>query len=136
MIVVKSNREEILKNLRKELPSRNLYDLAKRHGIPTEIRGKKNKGWVGQTVEKAAGLSLSSAQEPDGLDCELKTTTLVFKEGRWVPKETIKITQLNPKQILNETLDVSGWKDCEYYDRKRNYMTNEEIEQFDKKLFK
>ena len=103
----KKTRKEILEALRLALPQKNLHELATEFGIPTVIGGKKNKGWVGQTIERAAGLSLSSAQTPDGSDCELKTTTLVLKSKSWAPKETIKITQLNPKQILNETFETS-----------------------------
>jgi hypothetical protein len=107
----KKTRIEILKNLKANLPDKNLFDLAHQFNIPIENNGKKNKGWVGQTVEKLAGLSLSNSQSPDGIDCELKTTTLVSREGKWIPKETIKITQLNPKNILQESFETSVlWK--------------------------
>ena len=93
------------------MPQRNLYELAEEFQIPTHHQGKKNKGWVGQVIELAAGLSLNNRQSPDGIDYELKTTTLLEKEGRWVPKETIKITQLNPERILSETFENSiVWK--------------------------
>lgn len=105
--VLRKSREQILQALRKNLPQKNLYQLAEEFGVPTSLNGKKNKGWVGQTIERAAGLSLSSAQSPDGLDCELKTTTLILKKGIWAPKETIKVTQLNPKQILDESFESS-----------------------------
>ncbi|MBM4304314.1 MAG: hypothetical protein FJ112_08305 [Deltaproteobacteria bacterium] len=108
---VKKTREEILRRLYQRLPQTNIYQLALELGISTEVDGRKNKGWVGQTVEKAAGLALSSSQSPDGLDCELKTTSLVWRDTRWVPKETIKITQLNPEQVLTETFESSSvWK--------------------------
>ncbi|MFM8315926.1 MAG: MutH/Sau3AI family endonuclease [Deltaproteobacteria bacterium] len=103
----RKTRDEILKRLKLELPETNLYSLAAKYEIPIEIDGKKNKGWVGQTIEKAAGLSISSAQLTDGIDCELKTTSLVLKKNRWFPKETIKVTQLNPKQILSESFEES-----------------------------
>jgi DNA mismatch repair protein MutH len=106
-VTFKLNRTQILKRLRQELPGKNLYDLAAQFQIPILIQGKKNKGWVGQTVEKAAGLGLSNAQSPDGADCELKTTTLLPRGDKWSPKETIKITQMNPKQMLNETFETS-----------------------------
>jgi DNA mismatch repair protein MutH len=104
---LKKTRIEILKNLRANLPDKNLFDLANQFNIPIESHGKKNKGWVGQTVERLAGLSLSNSQSPDGIDCELKTTTLISKDGKWTPKETIKVTQLNPKSILQETFETS-----------------------------
>jgi len=100
-------RAEILERLSAVLPHKNLFDLANQYDIPTHINGKKNKGWVGQTVELAAGLSLNNSQLPDGVDCELKTTTLIRKGEGWFPKETIKITQLNPERILHETFEDS-----------------------------
>lgn len=103
----KKTRSEILEKLGQSLPKKNIYDLAIQYHVPTQSHGHKNKGWVGQTVERAAGLSISNAQSPDGVDCELKTTTLLKREGKWVPKETLKITQLNPKQILQETFETS-----------------------------
>lgn len=113
---IKRSRLEILAELTKNLPKKNLHDLAKHYQIPTYLgvsseRARKNKGWVGQTVERAAGLALSNAQSPDGFDCEVKTTSLIFKDRKWLPKETIKITQLNPKSILEETFETSIlWK--------------------------
>lgn len=109
--VSQKSRSEIVDRLSKSLPRRNLYDLAKQFQIPTHHQGKKNKGWVGQVVELSAGLALNNHHSPDGIDCELKTTTLIEKNGKWVPKETIKITQLNPERILHETFEESiVWK--------------------------
>jgi len=98
---------EVLERLQEDLPGRNLYDLAREHQIPIRFGEKKNKGWVGQTIEKVAGLKISSEASPDGADFELKTTEVSFKEGRWFPKETLKITQLNPQQILEEEFENS-----------------------------
>ncbi len=103
----KKTRAEILLNLKESLPNKNLYDLAAQYQVPIESYGHKNKGWVGQTVEKVAGLAVNNSQAPDGQDCELKTTSLILVDGLWVPKETIKITQLNPKTLLEETFETS-----------------------------
>jgi len=98
---------EVYKRLLEFLPHRNLLDLADEYQVPIRFGDKKNKGWVGQTVERVAGLKMSSEASPDGADFELKTTEVFFKEGKWVPKETLKITQLNPQQILEEEFENS-----------------------------
>ncbi|NQW43783.1 MAG: hypothetical protein HQ462_00075, partial [Deltaproteobacteria bacterium] len=51
-IEFKKTRAEILLNLKESLPNKNLYDLAAQYQVPIESYGHKNKGWVGQTVEK------------------------------------------------------------------------------------
>lgn len=90
----------------KTLEGRNLYDL-----VPALEEVTKNKGWVGQALENYLGLETKNLQQMDGEDFELKSTTLLLREGEWVPKETIKITQLNPKHILSETFETSSlWK--------------------------
>jgi DNA mismatch repair protein MutH len=99
---MKPLRTDVLEKLRKELPGRNLYALAELHQIPIYFGTKKNKGWVGQTIEKAGGLVLTSDSHRDGEDFELKTTCVVKRGFEFVPKETIKITQLNPQKILEE----------------------------------
>lgn len=101
-------REESLSKLQSVLPGKNLYDLAKEHAITVSKNGKINKGWVGQTLEKVAELELSNAQKSDGEDFELKSTSLISKDGSWVPKETIKVTMLNPTQMLEETFYTSA----------------------------
>ncbi|NBX75762.1 MAG: hypothetical protein EBQ92_04345 [Proteobacteria bacterium] len=102
---------EVFRRLQENLPGRNLCDLAREHKIAIRFGSKKNKGWVGQTVEKVAGLKVSSEASPDGADFELKTTEVSFKDGKWIPKETLKITQVNPQQILEEEFESSiFWK--------------------------
>lgn len=98
---------EVLARLNETLPGRNLFELARSYQIPIQFGSKKNKGWVGQTIEKAAGLQLTSEASPDGADFELKTTEVSVKESQWIPKETLKITQLNPQQILEEEFEES-----------------------------
>lgn len=104
-------RSEVVQRLNQILPGRNLFHLASEYQVPIQFGSKKNKGWVGQTIEKAAGLNNSSDAEPDGMDFELKTTEVRRSGTHWVPKETLKITQLNPSQILDEEFDTSiFWK--------------------------
>lgn len=59
-------------------------------------------------MENHLGLTDHNLQKMDGLDFELKSTTLLNRDGEWIPKETIKITQLNPKKILTETFETSA----------------------------
>lgn len=103
----KPRRTEALVRLRENLTGRNLLDLANQYQVPIQFGSKKNKGWVGQTIERAAGLNTSNEAGPDGADFELKTTEVSFSENHWVPKETLKITQLNPQQILEEEFETS-----------------------------
>lgn len=100
-------RTEVIETLRAELPGKNLYDLAEEFGVTILKDGQLNKGWVGQTIERVANLSNGNAKSPDGQDFELKSSSLTKRDGRWFPKETIKITQLNPKEILEEEFERS-----------------------------
>ena len=99
---------EAVEKLRRLLPGRNLYDLASQHSITIKKDGRKNKGWVGQTIERVADLTINNIQHRDGVDFELKSTTLVRRDERWAPKETIRITSLNPLAILEETFETSA----------------------------
>ncbi len=101
-------RNETILKLESELAQQNLYDLALAHHITVTKNGKVNKGWVGQTLERVAELQNSNAQKKDGEDFELKSTSLIPKDDQWVPKETIKITMLNPTQMLEETFETSA----------------------------
>lgn len=102
------SRSIVLSRLREVLPNRNLYQLAKELGITIRKAGHVNKGWVGQTIERAAGLEIDNSKRPDGLDFELKTTTLACRNNDYFPKETIKITQLNLSLILEEEFETSS----------------------------
>lgn len=104
---IKPNCSQVLVRLRQNLPGRNLFELAQAYEIPVSFGAHKNKGWVGQTIERAAGLKINSESSPDGADFELKTTEVMRKNNQWVPKETLKITQLNPQQILQEEFETS-----------------------------
>lgn len=87
-----------LENLRKQV-DKPLLPFAESFGITVE----KNKGWKGQVLERIAGLSTNNLRAPNGLDFELKSIS--FRKGRedvWVPKETMAITMINPREIVNQ----------------------------------
>lgn len=102
-------RADVLPHLQRVLPGRNLYEVAAEVGVVVRREGRLNKGWAGQTIEKVAALNAGSAQRRDGDDFELKSTTLVQdSSGQWQPRETIKITAMNPRAILEETFENSA----------------------------
>src|SRR5688572_20181663 len=107
-------REKAIARLATVLPNRNLYELAVTHGVTISRNGRINKGWVGQTLEKIAALDAGNAARRDGIDFELKSTSLFLQDGAWMPKEAIRITQLNPRAILDETFETSTlWEKLE-----------------------
>lgn len=111
---MKPCRLQVLETLKRELPAQNLFQLAEAHRVPVFFGSKKNKGWVGQTIEKVAGLPSNSDSRRDGEDFELKTTCLIKRAEQFVPKETIKITQLNPQKVIEEEFFTSGlWEKLE-----------------------
>lgn len=101
-------RSHVTERLKAELPGQNLYDLARHFGVTVRLQGRLNKGWVGQTLEHAAHLDGGSAQRRDGLDFELKSTSLEPAPTGWKPKETIRITQLSPLTMLDEEFETSA----------------------------
>jgi len=90
--------EEAVARLR-ELVGCDLRALADRHGVTVFLQGKLNKGWVGHVIERYLGLTLSSAQAPDGGNWELKVVSLNESSKGWKPKETMQITMINPAQV-------------------------------------
>jgi DNA mismatch repair protein MutH len=70
-------------------------------GITRFKEGKQNKGWRGLTLERLAGLSTSNSPAPNGLGFELKTVAYHQKKGVWYPKETMAITMINPKVLID-----------------------------------
>lgn len=107
-------REDVLHRLQTALPGKRLFDLAGHHGITVAKNGRVNKGWVGLTIERIAELANSNLARPDGEDFELKTTRLDKTDAGWSPAETIKVTQLNPQNILEEEFETSTlWKKLE-----------------------
>lgn len=93
--------------LRSILAGANLHDLAAHYGITVYTSSGLNKGWVGQTLEKVAKLQGGNAAAPDGVGFELKSTSLIPQQQSWKPKEIIKITQVSPQTLLEETFENS-----------------------------
>ena len=104
---VDQTRFEVVRRLRVALAKRNLFDLAKLHNVTVTRNGKLNKGWVGITVEKVGNVVGGSLQKPDGIDFELKSTSLVLRRGLHSPKETMCITSINPATLMKETFESS-----------------------------
>ncbi|MEZ4752395.1 MAG: MutH/Sau3AI family endonuclease [Bdellovibrionota bacterium] len=103
------NRKTALERLKAIPPGHNLYELAAAYGITVLRNGRLNKGWAGQTLERAAGpFTTNNLAGRDGADFELKSTTLVKRKDLWVPRETIKVTTLNPERILDEDFESSS----------------------------
>ncbi len=107
-------REEVLLRLNQSLCEKNLVEIASKLEVPIWYGKKKNKGWVGQTIEKVAGMTPNSSPQRDGEDFELKTTELILKRGYLAPKETLKITQLNPENVVEQKFEHSQlWQKLE-----------------------
>ena len=94
-------RHTALQNLQ-EYIGQFLSDYAKKFGITIFSNGHLNKGWKGQVLEKLAGLEGGNEQAPNGLGFELKSIAFKqLKSGEIVPKETMAITMINPKELIN-----------------------------------
>jgi DNA mismatch repair protein MutH len=103
-----TSRAHVLNYLSAILPGKNLYELAEIHAITVRKNGKLNKGWAGQTIERVAKLEGGNFQKRDGFDFELKSTSLKKNGDTWKPKETIKITQLTPSNIIEVEFETSA----------------------------
>jgi DNA mismatch repair protein MutH len=100
-------REEAVAKIR-ALVGRSLHELAKDEGVAiVAASGKVNKGWAGQTLELAIGLSTNSSQKPDGGDWELKVVPFKESRGTLVPKETMAITMINADQVASTPFEES-----------------------------
>jgi DNA mismatch repair protein MutH len=86
------------KNLKKYI-GQDLRKLALKHGITTYETGKQNKGWKGLVLERLAGLQTNVSKAPNGLTYELKSVAFHYVNGKLVPKETMAITMINPKEL-------------------------------------
>ena len=92
-------RQTAVENLRRYLDA-DLLKEAEDFGISVVVNGRLNKGWKGVVLERLAGLSNNSRQAPNGLGFELKSTAYYMVRGRWRPKETMAITMINPKLLV------------------------------------
>lgn len=89
-----------IKNLEQYL-NMDLSEFADSFGITTYRDGKQNKGWKGLTLERLAGLTNNNNKAPNGLGFELKSVAFYEVKGIFVPKETMAITMINPKQLID-----------------------------------
>ena len=102
-------RAVAIKNLKKHI-GQDLRKLALKHGITTYETGKQNKGWKGIVLERLAGLKTSVSKAPNGLTYELKSVSFHHKKDKLVPKETMAITMINPKELKeHEFFDSHCW---------------------------
>ncbi|MDR0724064.1 MAG: hypothetical protein LBF23_02640 [Endomicrobium sp.] len=91
-------RANAIINLRKYI-GQNLRELALKYKITTFETGKQNKGWKGLVLEKLAGLDTNISKAPNGLNFELKSVSFYLKKDELIPKETMAITMINPKEL-------------------------------------
>ncbi|HEX4384854.1 MAG TPA: DNA mismatch repair endonuclease MutH [Myxococcales bacterium] len=76
------------------LAGRKLGDIAALQGVPVPESLSRNKGWVGQLLERALGATAGSRAEPDfpHLGIELKTIPI---DARWRPMESCFVASLD-----------------------------------------
>ena len=87
---------------------KDLRALADEHRVTVWKDGKKNKGWAGMEVERLLGRAQDSKQEPDFGTFELKVVPVVRDIlGRWSVKETMAITMINPKNVIEMPFEHS-----------------------------
>jgi len=102
-------RATAIKNLKKHI-GKDLRKLALKYGITTYETGKQNKGWKGLVLERLAGLKANVSKAPNGLTYELKSVSFHYKKDKLVPKETMAITMINPKELKeSEFFDSHCW---------------------------
>jgi len=81
----------------------NLYDVT-----VFKEGGGKNKGWVGQVIEKHLGLPINSLQRPNAGSWELKMCSLKYlMNGKLTIKETMAITMIKPENVLDTDFESS-----------------------------
>lgn len=92
-----------------KLVGQDLELLGQKYGITIKTPdGKINKGWVGQLCEKYLGADINSKQEPDFGDWELKSVYIKpLKRGGYSFKETLKITMIDPDEIVDTSFGNS-----------------------------
>jgi len=91
-------RVTAIKNLKKYI-GQDLRKLAIKFRITTYETGKQNKGWKGLVLERLAGLETNVSKAPNGLSYELKSVSFREVKNELVPKETMAITMINPKEL-------------------------------------
>ena len=102
-------RATAIKNLKKYI-GQDLRKLALEHSITTYETGNQNKGWKGLVLERLAGLKTNVSKAPNGLTYELKSVSFHEVSGKLVPKETMAITMINPKELkAHEFFESHCW---------------------------
>lgn len=91
-------RTTAIKNLRKYI-GKDLAEFAPQFGISPFKNAKQNKGWKGLVLERLAGLQTNVSKAPNGLTYELKSVAFHEVGSVLVPKETMAITMINPKEL-------------------------------------
>ena len=91
-------RAVAISNLRKHV-NKDLRKLALDYKITTYETGKQDKGWKGLILERLAGLETNISKAPNGLSWELKSVSFYYVRGELVPKETMAITMINPREL-------------------------------------
>jgi len=91
-------RATAISNLKKYI-GQDLRKLASKHGITTYETGKQNKGWKGLILERLAGLETNVSKGPNGLTYELKSVSFHYVKDKLVPKETMAIAMINPREL-------------------------------------
>lgn len=99
-------RFQALEILRRYI-GKDLRKIAEEFGVSVFVNGRKNKGWAGLTLERCIAIDPNCAQAPNGLGWELKTTSLVSRNGHWRPKETLAITMINPERDVDVPFEGS-----------------------------
>lgn len=70
--------------------------------------GKKNKGWVGHTIERFLGLPLNSSRAPNFGSWELKVVSLKYlKNKKLTVKETMAVTMIDPYNVARTEFENS-----------------------------
>lgn len=95
-------RSTAISNLNKYI-GQDLRNLALKYGITTYQTGKQNKGWKGLVLERLAGLQTNVSKAPNGLSYELKSVSFHYVKNKLVPKETMAITMINPKELKEQS---------------------------------
>lgn len=100
-------RDEAIAQLRPSL-GKDLRKIADEQGVTVWKNDKKNKGWAGMVVERLLGHPQDSRQEADFGTFELKVVPVVRDSlGRWSVKETMAITMIDPKNVMETPFEHS-----------------------------
>jgi len=94
-------RTTAINNLKKYI-GKDLRRLALDFRITTYETGRQNKGWKGLILERLAGLENNVSKAPNGLSYELKSVSFHQVKGKLKPKETMAITMINPKELVEQ----------------------------------